>query len=81
MVVVLGLVEGERVLESGATAAADGDAKRLGVVLLTTKELADLAGGYVGKGDRLIRRVSHFTKCSGPTAEARPAAVWQNRSP
>jgi hypothetical protein len=29
----------------------------------------------------LIRRVSHFTKCSGRTAEARPAAVWQNRSP
>ena len=43
VVVVLGLVEGERVLEAGAAAAADGDAQRLlGGVLLAAEQLPDL---------------------------------------
>jgi hypothetical protein len=69
VVLVLGLVEGERVLEAGATAAADGDAKRLlGTLGLPAKQLADLLGGLVGEGDRGLGRVSHFTKCSGVAA-------------
>ena len=32
---------------------------------LTTEQLANLLGGLVGKGDRGLRRIGHFTKCSG----------------
>ena len=65
VVVVLGLVEGERVLEAGAAAAADGDAKRLFAAIgLTAEQLADLLGGLVGQGDRCLWGLSHFTKCS-----------------
>ena len=55
VVVVLGLVEGERVLEARAAAAADGDAKRLFAAIgLAAEQLADLLGGLVGQGDRCV---------------------------
>ena len=50
----LASIEGERVLEAGAAAAANGDAQRLPLRLgLTAEQLADLLGGLVGQGDRL----------------------------
>ena len=71
VVVVLGLVEGERVLEAGAAAAADGDAQRLVLgVGLAAQQLADLLGGLVGEGDRCVWRLGHFTKCSEAAAAA-----------
>ena len=55
VVVVLGAVEGERVLEARAAAAADGDAQRLALgIALTAQQLADLLGRLVGQGDRLL---------------------------
>ncbi len=65
VVVVLGAIEGERVLEAGATAAANGDAKRLFLGLaLAAEQLADLLGRLVGQGDRCLWGIGHFTKCS-----------------
>jgi hypothetical protein len=69
VIVVLGTVEGERVLEAGATAAANGDAQRLALgVVLTAQQLADLPGRLVGKDDRLLWSLGHFIKCSGRPA-------------
>ena len=59
VVVVLRLVEGERVLEAGATAAANRDAQRLTLgVGLGAEQLADLLGGLVGQRDRCSVAVS-----------------------
>ena len=56
VVVVLDAIEGERVLEARAAAAADGDAKRLALgVLLGAEQLADLAGRLLGEGDGCLR--------------------------
>ena len=70
----LALVEGERVLEAGAAAAADGDAQRLALgVVLAAEQLADLLGRLVGEGDRLLWGLGHFTKCSEQVCENRRA--------
>ena len=56
VVVVLGAVEGERVLEAGAAAAANGDAQGLALgVVLAAEQLADLLDGLVAEGDRRCR--------------------------
>jgi hypothetical protein len=78
VVVLLGLVEGERVLKAGASATADGYAQSLlGPLDLTPEQLADLLGGLIGEGDRGIWRIGHFTKCSWTTR--RTGQVCQNR--
>jgi hypothetical protein len=65
VVVVLGAVEGERVLEARAAAAADRDAQRLALgVALSAEQLADLLDGLAGQGHRVFRSLRHFTKCS-----------------
>src|SRR5262245_25947710 len=67
VVVVLGAVEGERVLEAGASTAANGDPEGLALgLVLGTEQLADLRGGLVAYGDCCCRSISHFTKCSPP---------------
>jgi hypothetical protein len=59
VVVLLGCVKGERVLEAGATTAANRDAQRLiGAVLLPTEQLLDLGRRLVGQLDRL-KRLTH----------------------
>ncbi len=73
VVVVLGPVEGKRVLEARATTAADGDPQGLTLgVRLAGEQLGDLAGRLVGQGDcrlgSVAGRVSHFTKCSERSA-------------
>ena len=55
VVVVLGAVEGQRVLEAGAAAAAHGDAQRLLVgALLAAQQSADLPGRLGGERDRVL---------------------------
>ena len=69
VVVLLRLVEGEGVLEAGATAAANGDAQRLLPTLaLAPEQLADLGGSLLGQDDRGFWRLAHFTKCSQEAA-------------
>ena len=77
----LALVEGERVLEAGAAAAADGDAQRLvlGALGLAAEQLADLLGGLVGEGDRCFGSLGHFTKCSWQVGGSSARRVCQNR--
>ena len=77
VVVVLGAVEGERVLEAGAAAAANRDAQRLALgVVLAAQQLADLLGRLAGERDRLFRSLGHFTKCSdGPRPRSHRACA------
>jgi hypothetical protein len=59
VVVLLGGVEGEGVLEPGATAAANRDAQRLlGPALLLAEQVLDLRRRLVGQLDRL-KRLTH----------------------
>jgi len=56
VVVLLGAVEGEGVLEAGAAAAADGNPQGLALgVVLAAEELADLRRSPVAEGDGLFR--------------------------
>ncbi len=69
VIVLLGAVEGQRILKTRAAAAANGDAKRLSLgILLPGEQLGDLARGLLGQRDGCLGRlgggVGHFTKCS-----------------
>ena len=64
VIIVFRLVEGERVLETRTATAANGDAKRLAVVLLAGEKLADLVTAMSLRVIASVGRVSHFTKCS-----------------
>src|SRR5262249_31868250 len=59
VVVLLGRVEGERVLETGTAATANRDAKRLlAAALLLAQQLLDLGRSLVGQRPRL-RSLTH----------------------
>jgi hypothetical protein len=65
VVVLLGAVEGERVLEARAAAAANRDAQCLALgVVLTAQQLADLLGRLGAERECLLGGLRHFTKCS-----------------
>lgn len=75
VIVVLGFVEGERVLEARAATAADGNPQSLLAALgLAAKQLANFLGGLGTEGDRCVGRVVHFTKCSLAQAAVRAGA-------
>lgn len=80
VVVILGAVEGKRVLKARAATTPNGHPKRLALgVLLRAEKLGDLADRLISQGDRCLRsvasRVGHFTKCSEP-----PVGQWVSLS-